>query len=180
MPVLTGADAATWCPRCVVAVVLGAWLRGGSGEGPLIFGLAGLVAVGHGILETKQGLHSGATMEQAATVVAGLVLLGRAGARDRADAAQAAGTGGAAGARGPGGLAVVVMIAGGSKIEDRYTVKRYAGLDPVADLMLSSDREQRVGIDGTWPDARPTPPLLAFGPRFENHVDYVGRNDQDL
>ncbi len=180
MPVLTGADARYIVPALVVAVVLGAWLAGRVRRGPLIFGLAGLVAVGHGILETKQGLHSGATKEQAATVVVGLVLLGVMALAIAPRLLKLQGRAERRALAVLGGLAVVVLIAGGSEIEDRYTAKRYANLDPVADMLLSSDREQRVGIDGTWPDEIPTPPLLAFGPRYENRVDYIGRNDQEL
>ncbi len=89
----------------------------------------------------------------------------------------------------PGRLALVALaglvLAGagiaGYRIEQRYSEHRYLGADPVTDLLaVPAASGVRVGLAGLWDDAGISPVLPAFGPRYENRVEYVGADEGDV
>jgi len=78
-------------------------------------------------------------------------------------------------------IGVVALIVAGRSVQQDFLAKRYFGRDAVADVLNTrASAGNHVGIAGVWPDDGLPPPLLAFGPRFENHVTYVGRDDMDV
>jgi hypothetical protein len=65
-------------------------------------------------------------------------------------------------------------------LQKRFDDGGLAGSDPAIDWILSNTSEPlRIGMTGSWPIAAP-PSTALFGPRFENHVRYVGRDDRGL
>ncbi|HEX8646059.1 MAG TPA: hypothetical protein VF715_04110 [Thermoleophilaceae bacterium] len=80
-----------------------------------------------------------------------------------------------------GAVTVLVLAAvAGFAQQKRFDDEGFTGDDPAIDWILSNTGEpHRIGMTGSWPvDAPPSSAL--FGPRFENHVRYVGREDRGL
>jgi hypothetical protein len=80
------------------------------------------------------------------------------------------------------GLAVLATVAWtGDRLQEDFNDGRYLGQDPVVDYVLTrAPSDQRIGLTGTWSDRGLQPTLPLFGPRLENHVEYVGRLGQGL
>jgi hypothetical protein len=71
--------------------------------------------------------------------------------------------------------ALVVVVAVGQVDQRRFNDDRYRGADPTIDWMLDHARSgHRIGVTGIWNAVLVGPTLPAFGPRFGNHVAYVG------
>ena len=81
-----------------------------------------------------------------------------------------------------GALVVAVAVVAGRAVEQRYADDRYIGEDPVTDAFSAgaADDGLEVGLAGLWDDAGISPVLPAFGPRYDNRVAYVGRDDDDV
>lgn len=190
MPVLTGYDVRYGIPALVVAAGLLAWVAARARHGGLVLGAATCVAVGHALwLMSGESVYSvdlqtrewGAALLVAATVaiaVAGVwrfrhllegrpTFLTRRSGRITAVAVL--------------GLMAALISVAGYEVQKRYSAGRFVAVDPAVSF-FSSDAgpRQRVGITGVWTDDGISPILPAFGPRYENHVEYVGALRQEV
>lgn len=181
MPTLVAGDARYAVPALVVAAMLAGWAAARVRHGPAVFAVAGLLTVLDGIVQFSQAIRLEVRPETVAfgvlAVAAGpAVVLSVRALRERATLRRQALV--------FGGAAVVlaaVLVAGGRKVQQDYVAKRYLGRDAVADALNTQARTgKRVGLSGVWADDGLAPPLLAYGPRFGNHVAYIGYNDKDM
>jgi hypothetical protein len=174
MPTLVYADARYLVPALVLGLALiGAGTRAAPWAPAVFSGLA-LVAIVDGIRLASSGELSGATLEladwaQAAVVLALLAAAAwaisrptHAWARHRAALAAAA------------AVCLAALCVAGYRMQESFLADRYGGIDATADWIREhAPAETRVGLAGRWTD-RFSPALPAFGPRFENEVEYVG------
>jgi hypothetical protein len=71
-------------------------------------------------------------------------------------------------------VCLAALCVAGYRIQESFLADRYRGIDETADWIREhAPAETRVGLAGRWTDAF-SPALPAFGPRFENEVEYVG------
>lgn len=182
-PTLVAADARYLVPTLIVAAVLAAWAAGRVRHGPAVFGVLGLAAVLDGAVQLEDLAFLNLRFEVVAqtllvVAVAGLAVvvayrrgLHRDGVRLASPAVTAAVV----------VVAAAVVVAGGRKLQQDFMAKRYYGSDVVADTLSAKVQSgYRIGLAGVWSDEGLAPPLLAFGPRLRNHVEYVGRDDMDV
>lgn len=166
---LLGAATAAWAATAARQP----WLRRGLELAALVAVVEGLVADHRpplaGILPFDiEAVHLvqvvGGLAVLAAAAAAGLALRSRlTGGARRAVAAAAA-------------LAVALGVALGGHVEqERFNDRRYVGADPVIDFILdNAPAGRRIGVTGIWNTVLVGPTLPAFGPRFRNHVAYIG------
>lgn len=175
-PVLVGADSRYLMPALLVIAPLAAVTAGLARWGPLVFGLVALPALYDAIRLSSDGSNSGAVLEagqwlRGAGVVA--LTLVAAWALHRLEIRRAA-LGRALAVAGATPLLAGIVFAG-NEVQQRFNETRYIGGDPTTDFLLTeAPSGNRVGLVGSWDDAGIAPPLPAFGPRYENEVEYVG------
>jgi hypothetical protein len=77
-------------------------------------------------------------------------------------------------------LAIAAVVAGRA-VQTRFDADRYRGISAVIDRLAEAPPQPlRIAIvGGPGPDGKVTT-LPAFGPRFENRVEFVGRRDDHL
>ena len=78
-------------------------------------------------------------------------------------------------------IAVALAAVAGLSLQRRFDDQAFTGRDPVIDWIVDNTEDDTVhiGMTGSWPTH--TPPVAAlFGPRLENHVRYIGRDDRGL
>lgn len=182
-PFLVGADSRYVVPALVIAAGLAAGLVtwAGSWISPLAGALA-LVAVLDGVRWASRGVLTPGRLEftdwiGGALVLAALAGLGLAVARARrrdeplARRVLAIGT----------AVVVLAAVAGGYEAQQRFNDDRYRGGDPVLDYIAEeAPSGHRIGLAGAWDDVGTPPVLPAFGPRFGNRVEYVGRPFKEM
>jgi hypothetical protein len=186
-PSLVGPDARYGAPALLVCGVLAAWAAGRFRRGPLLLGIATVIAVIDGARLTARGELSGASpglgdwlaavgalavafaIWRAVTWARGRGLFER-GLRRRHVVA-----GGVAAL-----AAAAVLVGVGYELQDRYNDRRYLGGDPTTDALLTgAPADRRIGLSGLWDDTW-SPVLPAFGPRYGNHVEYVGASRREV
>ena len=176
-PVFMGAAARYAVPALMVAAVAAAAAVGPLGRWRQVAELLALGATLDGlarVFDFSAGAAVAAVAAAAAAVAAAVVLRRRGIALPR--------TRGAGGAAIAAGLAALAVIAwAGDRLQEDFNDGRYLGQDPVIDYVLTqAPADQRIGLTGTWSDRGLQPTLPLFGPRLENHVEYVGRLGQGL
>lgn len=78
-------------------------------------------------------------------------------------------------------LFALLAVAGGQVVQERFNELRYTGSDPVIDRVADPvEGGREIALAGLWSDDGTSPILPAFGPRFENHVEYVGEDDEGM
>ena len=177
-PRLVAADSRYVVPALIVALALTAWVAGRARWGGLALSLLGAAAVVHGISWSARGSLSTASLtavDWAAGVAIALgigALIALAAWWMRRSETRRGRTLGLAALVGVLGLAAVVA---GHPIQKRFNDDRYLGAEPVLDALAErAPPGSRVGLTGAWADFGLSPILPAFGPRFENEVEYVG------
>lgn len=179
-PLLVAADSRYLVPALVLAAAVGAAVAGALRWGLAAFAIAGLIAVVDGLNWSARGTlvggHLGVAEWLAAIAATLVVLVGVPWAWARLDPPRRPV---AVGVAVVGVIVAAVVV--GDIAQERYNVHRYSGNDPVIDWVLDeADSGQRIGLAGAWDDESIAPVLPAFGPRVENEVEYVGRNDKDM
>ncbi len=177
-PLLVAADSRYVVPALIVALTVAAWVAGQVRWGGLALVALGAAAVAHGISWSARGSLSTAgltAVDWAAGVVIALGLVALVALtlwwlrRSPPGGNRALGLAAAAAALG------LAAVAGGQPVQDGFNDKRYVGADPVLDrLAAEAPPGSRIGLAGVWDDLGLAPILPAFGPRFENEVEYVG------
>ncbi len=81
------------------------------------------------------------------------------------------------------GVAVAIALAAvfGFALQRRFDDQAFTGRDAAIDWIVDNtdDDSVHIGMTGSWPTH--TPPVAAlFGPRLENRVRYIGRDDRGL
>lgn len=154
-------------PALVVAAVVSAWAGGALGRLRVGWELLAAAAVVEG---ARRGFDL-STTKLAATlalggalglaVVAGCVRVPRV---SRPQAAVAVAT------------CLLALIALGDNRQRAFNELRYRSGDPaLAWVTRNAPEGRRIGLTGEWTVAGLSPVLPAFGPRFGNDVEYVGR-----
>lgn len=73
------------------------------------------------------------------------------------------------------GLLVAATLVVGNEVQRSFNDDRYLEADAVIDeLAERAPGDHRIGLAGVWTDHGLSPILPAFGPRFENEVEYIG------
>ena len=170
-PTIVGGDSRYAVPALIIAAAALAWAVSRMRRGPeALAGLAALAAadaIGRvsdttvSLISLDAGNWLAALAVAAIAAVAWFALgwVRRSGDRRLAAASLA--------------LVVAVAVVAGYGVQKRFQGNRYLGVDPAVDAILADDDPSRVGLAGVW-DNGIAPPLPAFGPRLENHVEYVG------
>jgi hypothetical protein len=154
-------------PALLLAAALTGWAIGAAGRVRHLLEAAALISV-------LDALHRGTSVD-AKHLVAGLLVVGallgawyvvREGITARIAIA---------------GSVAVAVVAGilGFALQKRYLDDRYTS-EPVIARFATTDHPVRVGIAGSWSVAGDQPVLPTFGPRYENHVEYVGRFEDGM
>ena len=180
-PGLVAANSRYLMPALVLAAPAAAWAATRLGRFRALLCLAAAVAVVEGLVAQPRSAFAGIApfdvgMSNLAQVALGMaVLLGAASAlrtlhrRSNGRPARRLVVAGVALA------ALVVVVAVGQVDQRRFNDHRYRGADPTIDWMLDHARSgHRIGVTGIWNAVLVGPTLPAFGPRFGNHVAYVG------
>jgi hypothetical protein len=78
--------------------------------------------------------------------------------------------------------AVLVLLAAaaaaGDRLQRKFAEQRLTQDDLLAYVLSEVEPGAKIGLGGIWSDDGPPPVLAAFGPRLENDVSYVGREDR--
>ena len=180
-PVLVGADARYLIPAVLVGGALAAWVTRAARWGQIALAALALPALIDGVRLSSDGSNSYAVLEArqwllAAAALAILVVGAGLAVRLRPF-------------RGPWRAAFVVattlalvgVVLVGNEIQQRFNDGRYLGADPTTDHLLTRvPAGSRIGLAGGWNVTGIAPPLPAFGPRYRNEVDYVGRDVEGM
>jgi hypothetical protein len=170
-PTIVGGDSRYAVPALLIAAVALAWAASRVRRGPgILAGLAALAAldaVGRitdnevSLISLEAGNWAGAL---AVAVIAALAIIAVRWVARSGDRRLAAGA-----------LVLVLAVAwvAGYGMQKRFHGNRYLGSDPAVDALLADGSAPAVGVAGVWSNGL-SPVLPAFGPRLENHVEYVG------
>jgi hypothetical protein len=175
-PLQVDANARYFLPALLLAGALCAWLAGRLGRARIVLEIVAVAAAVDGVRRAFD-ISKAQWLVVAVLLFAGLVALLRVWPRVR---------GWRPGSRRAAfALAAVVLLllpvvaVAGRLQQDRFNAHRYRGTDPVLDWLQRSGGH-RVGLSGSWSNAGLSPVLPAFGPRFGNHVQYVGPSQQTM
>jgi hypothetical protein len=155
-------------PALLLTAPAVAWLIGRAGRLRPVVQLAAFAAVADGVRRSLEPLPR----RDVATAVVVVALAAGAGALVASRRARLPRVGRPALA-GAAAAGVIIVLAAGYRIADRFNDGRYRGIDPA--LAFAGDRDHhRVGLAG-YPSAEmPVYPILpSFGPRLGNVVEQV-------
>ncbi len=178
MPLLVGADSRYAIPAIIVALALAAWAAGLVRWGALALTGIGFLALLHGIAKSAGGELNPVALGRwdfafALAFVVGVAALVWAfepwARRLWRSSWRVPGTAAAL------ALALLAVAVVGNEVQARFNQDRYVGGDLVIDTVVErAPEDARIGLAGAWNDAGLSPVLPAFGPRFENEVEFVG------
>ena len=172
-PTLVYADARYLVPAILLVLALTAAVTRAVAWGPVAFAALGLVAIWDGIRLAGRGELSGA-VAGASEWVAAVAILGLGGAIVWVFTRGPARRPGPAAAGALAAAALAAIAVGGYELQQRFLERRYLGIDPTTDwIHRHAPAGASIGLAGTWTTAF-SPALPSFGPRFDNHVTYVG------
>ncbi|MEA2346229.1 MAG: hypothetical protein QOG62_16 [Thermoleophilaceae bacterium] len=170
-----GADARYGTPALLIAAPMCAWLAARYARGPVVLAVIGLVATVQAFLGSLT-FPFGLPLPDVRDWVIAVVALATATAlwrlRDRLPLRPITIV---------AGIAVLAVLAGGGGwvLQKRFAAQRYVAQDPAVNWLVHvAPAGHSIGIAGPWVPQGASPILPAFGPRFENHVGYVGLLDQ--
>ena len=172
-PTLVYFDARYLVPAILLALAVIAAVTRAVEWGAVTFSALGLVAIWDGIDLAGSGELSGAHVggRDWAVAVAVIVLVAAIAwaARPKPDWRPSRVALGAAAL-----VALAAGVAAGFELQRRFLDHRYVGIDATTDWIREhAPAGATVGLAGRWSNAF-SPALPSFGPRFENHVAYVG------
>lgn len=167
-PTLVGANTRWLGGALALAAPLAAWAVGRLGRVRLVAEAVALVAVVDGL---RHALHLPLASFLAAAIALALAAL-----------AAYAIWAGSARLRRPGvarvaaaALAVVALVAVGHSRQQKFNDGRYEGSDAALTWLAQNARSgHRIGLAGVWGTDATSPVWTAFGPRLDNHVEFVG------
>ena len=181
-PTLAGPSSRYAVPALLIAAPICAWVASRIRHGTAVLGALGMVAIGDAAVQISDSTLSGASIDRndwlaAAAFLIALALgtwaVGRLSVRLVGRRRQVALAGAAC-------ATLVAAAVAGYEAQKRFNGVRYVGQDPTIDYVLTRvPRGERVGLAGVWDNGIP-PVLPSFGPRLDNRVVYVGRDDDDI
>lgn len=170
-PLFTEFNVRYMVPALMAAAPLAAWLPARLPALRRVWALAGVVAAAQAAHFTAEEIggtpltQSAVAIVLAGTAAAAATLWLRRGGRLPARAALL----------GAGALVALVVAPAGQELQSRFNDSRYAGVDPVFDLVNEGALDgRRIGLVGVWGVTRESPVWPMFGQRLDNEVVYAG------
>ena len=182
-PILAAAAARYGMPALFLCAIAAAWLARRLGRAGPVLELAGLVLIADAI--SRYADFSGVgrfsldwPLALATGVLVAAILVGAGHLYRREDRGRWAGRRGVV--ANVAFACAVLVVAGGHLQQRRFNEKRYVGVDLAFDWFhANAAAGSRVGLAGVHGSGGYPAAWIAFGPRLENQVEYVGRLVED-